>query len=124
MNLEQDGENIVRKIKEATWFPYKNGNLRDNATDGHLVNDSTYVITFDSTIAPYVECLEEGTDPHNIPRAFGRPLPFGTSGRFNGKFHPGSDKHKGFIKDKSVNAVVNYFITKYKGQLRWYYLQK
>lgn len=117
-NLEQEGENVTRLIKEATWFPYKTGHLKFDATSGKLLNSTTYVITFDSSIAEYIPYLEEGTDPHNIPRAFGRDLPFGTSGRFNGKFHPGSTKHVGFIKDKSVNAIVDYFVNRFNGEIR------
>ena len=118
MNLKLDGDNIVRKIKSATWFPYKTGVLRDNATSGNLIEPNVYCIKFDSSIAPYVGFLELGTQPHNIPGAFGRALPFGTSGRFNGFFHPGSDKHKGFISDKSIKAIIDYFIINYQGEVR------
>ena len=113
--LEQLGEELTFLIKSASWFPYKTGNLRDHATKGTMFNVSTYRINFSSEVAPYVEYLEEGTKPHDIPRAFGKPLPFGIGGRFDGKFHPGSTKHKGFISNKSVNAIVNYIATKYNG---------
>lgn len=129
MDLYKAGENIVREIKRASWYPYASGNLRDHATKGELVDDNTYCITFDTTVAPYITCLEEGTQPHDIPFAFvgkgnwvwwypydnGIPFLFGMGGRFNGKFHPGSLKHKGFISDKSVNAVIDYFVRKYNG---------
>lgn len=118
MNLEQIGENCLYQIKSSVWFPYKTGNLRDAATSGNLTKKDTYVITFSSEIAPYVEYLEEGTRPHDIPCAFGREFPFGIGGRFDGKFHPGSTKHKGFIKDKSVNTIIRYICSKYKGELR------
>lgn len=117
MDIYREGEEVLKLIKEASWFPYKSGNLRNNATIG-MSNGYDYLITFDSTVAPYVGYLEEGTLPHDIPRAFGRPLPFGIGGRFNGKFHPGSFKHQGFISDKSVNAIVNYFVSKYNGVVR------
>ena len=115
MNLMMLGEECVGLIKRASWFPYKTGHLMHDATGGFLVNKDTYVIKFSSSIAEYIPYLEEGTGPHNIPKAFGRPLPFGTYGRFDGKFHPGSNKHKGFIKDKSVNAIVDYIAKRYKG---------
>lgn len=118
MNLEQLGEDCVEYIKGQPWFPYRHGKLRGEATDGHPVNSNTYVITFDTGIAPYIEYLEEGTRPHDIPCAFGREYPFGIGGRFEGKFHPGSIKHKGFIKDKSVNAIISYITSKYGGELR------
>lgn len=132
MNLERDGEEIVRKIKTASWFPYKNGKLRDEATSGQLIDPNTYCITYSAEIAPYVEYLEEGTQAHDIPFAFigkgnwkwwypyddGVPFLFGMGGRFNGKFHPGSTKHKGFISEKSTKAVCDYFINKYGGTLK------
>lgn len=34
--------------------------------------------------------ITTGTQPHDIPRAFGYPLPFGIGGRFAGRFHPGT----------------------------------
>lgn len=115
MDLKFDGDIITRNIKSASWFPYRSGFLRDNATSGHLTNSNTYVIKFDSKIAPYIDALEYGSKAHNIPGAFGKASPFGTSGRFNGMFHPGSFKHKGFIGEKSVRAVISYFINKYGG---------
>lgn len=116
-NLEQEGDNILALIKMASWFPYKSGKLKFHATSGGLVTSivPTYRIHFDSTIAPYVAYLEEGTSPHDIPRAFGRPLPFGIGGRFNGKFHSGSTKHQGFIKEKCVQYIVDYIANKYEG---------
>ena len=113
--LEIVGDIVTRLIKQATWFPYKTGKLKFEATSGRMLDANTYRIIFSGSVAPYVQYLEEGTDPHNIPRAFGRPLPFGTSGRFNGMFHPGSRKHQGFISNKSVGAIVNYISTTYGG---------
>lgn len=118
MNLEQLGENALELIKRASWFPYASGNLRDTATSGNMITKDTYLITFSSELAPYVEALEEGSRPHDIPQAFGRDYPFGLGGRFDGKFHPGSVKNRGFIKDKSVNAIINYIKSKYNGELK------
>ena len=117
-SLERDGDIITTKIKEASWFPFKSGHLRNDATEGRIWKKGVYRIHFDSKVAPYIPYLEEGTGPHDIPKAFGRPLPFGIGGRFNGKFHPGSTKHKGFISNKSVQTVIDYFVQKYKGELR------
>lgn len=116
-NLEKIGDEVTRGIKRSSWFPYKSGKLKFEATSGRMLDETTYRIHFDSSVAPYVEYLEEGTDPHDIPRAFGRPLPFGIGGRFNGRFHPGSHKHDGFIKNKSVNYIVAYITTVYGGQV-------
>lgn len=118
MNLEQLGENCLELIKRASWFPYKSGNLRDVATSGNMITKNTYVITYSSELAPYVAALEEGSSPHDIEGAFGRDYPFGIGGRFDGKFHPGSQKNVGFIKDKSVNTIINYIKNKYDGELR------
>lgn len=114
-NLESVGNKVTYLIKQASWFPYKTGNLKFHATSGGMFNATTYRIHFSSEIAPYVEYLEEGTKPHDIPGAFGRDLPFGIGGRFDGKFHPGSTKHKGFISEKCVLTIVNYIATKYQG---------
>lgn len=113
--LEILGDTVTHLIKNASWFPFKSGRLKFHATSGRMVGMDTYRIQFSGTIAPYVEYLEEGTAPHDIPRAFGRALPFGIGGRFDGKFHPGSTKHKGFIKDKAVNTIVNFIVTRYGG---------
>ena len=111
------GDTVTRLIKQQTWFPYKSGNLKFNATQGRLLDETTYRIHFDSSIAPYLVYLEEGTEPHDIPNAFGRGETFGIGGRFSGKFHPGSKKHVGFIKNKSVNAIVNYISSIYGGNI-------
>lgn len=110
--LAKEGEIALRRVKSLSRFPYKQGILR-NSVLGRLVDPQTYCITFNANgEAPYVTYLQEGTAPHNIPRAFGRPLPFGTSGRFKGKFHPGSMKHKGFI-DRAVQKILDRYIVRY-----------
>lgn len=117
-NVETVGNELLAQIKSASWFPYDTGKLKNEATSGEMITKDTYRIKFDSTVAPYVEYLEEGTQPHDIPRAFGRDLPFGIGGRFDGKFHPGSTKHQGFISDKAINTIINYICREYKGELR------
>lgn len=117
INLQQLGNRALERIKKQSWFPYKTGNLKFHATKGSMISPNCYKIVFDSTIAPYIDYLEYGTGPHNIPRAFGRPLPFGTSGRFNGKFHPGSTKHKDFINKKCVNEIVKYLAKRLNGKV-------
>ena len=71
MNLKLDGNSVLRTIKSASYFPYKTGHLRDDATSGDMINNTTYLIKFDGEIAPYVEYLEEGTTAHDIWNAFG-----------------------------------------------------
>jgi len=94
------------QIISAAWFPLKTGNLKNSAVYAEPVSQaigySSAAIVFDSSIAPYIDFLEYGTEAHDIPGAFGYPLPFGIGGRFGGKFHPGSKKHVDFISNKSV----------------------
>ena len=125
MNLERIGEDSLDLIKKATWFPFHRGHLKNDATSGEMINSKTYMIKFDGDIAPYVEALEEGSRPHDILGAFiGKEKaikmnpPFGVGGRFDGKFHPGSMKHIGFIKDKSVRAIIRNICDKYNGELK------
>lgn len=115
MNIQTLGEKVLFEIKSAPWFPYKTGNLKFNATSGRMISQNTYLIHFDGTIAPYVAALENGSTPHDIPGAFGRDYPFGIGGRFDGKFHPGSTKHKGFISEKCINTIIDYITTHYEG---------
>ena len=115
--LEQIGNRVTEVIKSASWFPYKTGRLKYHATSGQMYLDNVYRIHFSGSVAPYVQYLEEGTSPHDIPRAFGKPLPFGIGGRFDGKFHPGSKKHQGFISQKAVGAIVDYIAERYEGQV-------
>lgn len=118
MNLKLDGDNLITTIKGATYFPYKTGHLRDDATSGEMINRNTYLIKFDGDIAPYIQYLEEGTTAHDIPGAFGRPIPFGIGGRFDGYFHPGSTKHYHFIQNKVIDTILMYFVRKYNGEVK------
>ena len=115
MDIQSLGEKVLFEIKKAPWFPYKTGNLKFNATSGRMIDQNTYLIHFDSIIAPYVAALENGSTPHDIPGAFGRDYPFGIGGRFDGKFHPGSTKHKGFISEKCINTIIDFIVTRYEG---------
>lgn len=130
-DLKSLGDEITEEIKSASWFPYAHGHLRDDATGGTPVEPDVYLISFDSSVASYIPYLEEGTKEHDIPFAFvgkgnwvwwypyddGVPFLMGMGGRFNGKFHPGSEKHKDFIKVKAVELVVNHIASKYQGEI-------
>ena len=122
MNLERIGEDAVNLIKRAAWFPFHRGHLRNDATGGEMIGSSTYMIKFDGDVAPYIEVLEEGSRPHDILGAFiGKEKamkmtpPFGVGGQFDGKFHPGSMKHVGFIKDKSVKTIIKFICEECNG---------
>lgn len=118
LNIAKIGDECTLLIKQASFFPYKTGKLKFQATSGAMYMGNVYRIHFDSTVAPYVAALEEGSKPHDIPMAFGRKLPFGIGGRFDGKFHPGSMKHKDFIKRDCVNAIISYICERYGGIVR------
>jgi hypothetical protein len=54
---------------------------------------------------PYALWVHEGTEPHDIPNAFGWGPTFGIGGRFSGKFHPGT-KPIPFLTD-ALGAVAS-----------------
>lgn len=97
MNFQQACLVSFNEMKKSKSMPFKTGRLKFHAVSGCFENGNLYHIKFDSKVAPYIEFLQTGTLPHDIPKAFGRPLPFGIGGRFDGKFHPGSFKHWMFI---------------------------
>ena len=117
-DLRTDGYNCLKMIKGASFFPVDTGWLKNHATSGKMMTSDTFVIKFDGSVAPYIRYLEEGTTAHDIPGAFGRPLPFGIGGRFNGYFHPGSTKHYHFISQKTIDAILMYFVGKYNGEVK------
>lgn len=113
--VEKDANNILNNVKYDFRFPVDTGKLRESCRVSTLQegNKQVIVLTIGDETTPYVKFLEEGTTAHDIPRAFGRELPFGIGGRFNGKFHPGSTKHKGFI-EAIVRDVVDYLKQEYE----------
>lgn len=131
MNIGYDKNNIMKIIRFSGITPFKTGKLKFNAiTSTYSKNKIT--ITYRSSVAPYIDALEFGSKPHDIPFAFvgkgnwrwwypykdGVPFLFGMGGRFDGKFHPGSNKHKGFIANKTVNAICDYYKKYYGGKSR------
>lgn len=135
INVLQLTRTIRNSLVKQGFFPYATGLLKRNTTaqnigktqhDGKIYN--TARINFNASTTPYVVYLEEGTRAHNIPKAFGRtnfwqpfafegdltPYPFGIGGRFDGFFHPGSTKHKGFISVKSINFIINEINKRYE----------
>jgi hypothetical protein len=95
------GMNIYKSSIGPNGCPLASGNLRDNAIYEQVLPSlkgfSAAAEVFDVSVAKYIPFLEEGTNPHDIPRAFGYAWPFGIGGRFAGFFHPGSRKRVGFI---------------------------
>lgn len=120
-NFNRDCRNIFSHIrkpaKNGGCMPYDTGNLQ-KSTSLIWKGKNTAIISISGRLAPYVASLEEGSSPHNIPHAFGRPSPFGESGRFDGKFHPGSRKWVGFIGDRQrggsfVGYICDYYLKHY-----------
>ncbi|MCK9576409.1 MAG: hypothetical protein M0R51_10850 [Clostridia bacterium] len=83
----------VAKLRNSTWFPYDTGNLKYKATYGDLSLSGfgIGIVRFDTYKAPYIDFLEYGTK--------------------------NSQKHKGFIKNKSVKAVVDYICKAVNGRV-------
>lgn len=92
--------NVIRSIA-PNGTPVRTGALRRSIKD-KPVQTNSYRVTWTKKYGLF---LDTGTKPHNIPHAFGRPLPFGTFGRFDGKFHPGSKVHMGFVSGKTGIAM-------------------
>jgi len=133
-DLGRDAEEIIENIKTAVWLPVKTGFMRDNAINGSWdklnSNEQVYLIKFDSSIAPYIKYLEEGT----IRKQKNNNVSFmkmgSTMNRFGVPFHVGSGaiqaspvrtgKHMGFISDKTISLILDYFVVKYKGEIvKW-----
>lgn len=117
-DLQFEGIQILTMIKNSSFFPYKSGNLKFHATIGTMYTPTCYRIHFDSTIAPYVTYLEEGTSPHDIFPVTRKMLKFEVNGKTvfaRSVHHPGSTKHKDFIKRDCVNAIVDYISTRWNG---------
>lgn len=94
-----------KEIKGANFLPVDTGYMRDSAIYSEPAPNGGRMITFDVFKAPYINYLEYGTMPHDIPKAFGYALPFGIGGRFSGFFHPGSKKDVGFIEKSAELAL-------------------
>lgn len=118
-NFKRDCRNIYRHMKapkqRGGCMPYRTGHLANDSTQGRFFGDDKFTITIitqkNAHGAPYAVYLNEGSRPHNIPNSFGLGPTFGIGGRFNGKFHPGSLKHYGFIDDASnPNSMIGYAI--------------
>lgn len=116
VKLKIDVPIVVRELTHQSWFPYKTGNLQSSVKTEFFSNNLA-CITFSGDKVKYLTALEEGSEPHDIPNSFGYGMDYGIGGRFNGKFHPGSMIHKGFISNNSVQFVIDYFINKYQGTL-------
>lgn len=115
----------MKELQNKRFIPRDKGILAQSGISLIVKSDTVASIRFNGQQIKYIQFLEEGTNPHDIPNAFGRPYPFGTYGRYDFSrhrhrkmsfslfFHPGSIKHKDFISNKSLNFVVNYICEKY-----------
>lgn len=113
-----DAKNIQALIRKDNLIPYDTGNLSRNVkattrTTKSGIEEVRITLSGAKSKVPYAVYLEEGTSPHDIPNAFGRGERFGIGGRFDGKFHPGSTKHKNFIEYVLVYNCLNYYKLNY-----------
>lgn len=131
VNFTRDGQEILSAIQNDPNLPYDTGWLKNHITLGcKELKDKKEIKIFLSGAegkVPYAVYLQEGTGPHDIPHAFGYGTkrlpkankytgvePFGVGGKFNGFFHPGSTKHKGFIENVLVANCINYYKSHYE----------
>lgn len=82
------------------------GNLKYRATSVQ-VGGNEWAVQISKGLAPYVDYLEYGTEPHLIQNAFGMGITV---------LHPGSKKHKGFISKGMVGIAVDTIIQKTGGR--------
>lgn len=80
--LQRLGLGALERVKSNPTYPYKTGNLKNNATKVTFIGENVFVIYVDSTIAPYVKYLEYGTSR--------------------------STKHVGFISIRATNDIIEY----------------
>jgi hypothetical protein len=88
--LQRLGLGAIAEIKNNPTFPYKTGNLKNSATWISFVGETTFIIHFDETIAPYIKYLEYGTI--------------------------NSVKHVGFISERATNDILNYLAKQFNIQ--------
>ena len=67
---------------------------------GKVTNKSSNIAS--GVKAEYAFFIHEGTQPHDIPNAFGYGPTFGIGGRFDGKFHPGNRAYRYLSKNLSM----------------------
>lgn len=127
MDITKDAKIIHNAIKNDPRLPHRKGKLEKSI----FTKVKSYYKTQEIKISignkvPYAQYLEEGTTAHDIPHAFGygsiykeRPNPYthvppyGVGGRFSGKWHPGSTKHKGFIETVVIYNCLSYYVHNY-----------
>lgn len=68
----------------------RSGRLRGNIVKRNINVDGEFGCKVGTEAVPYALWHHEGTEPHDIPNAFGWGPTFGIGGRFDGKFHPGT----------------------------------
>lgn len=85
------------------------GTLRDSIKAGAVRRHSSILgrgweirVSTDDPVGPNVEWT---TRPHDIPNAFGFGDAFGLGGRFDGKFHPGTQGHHMFSRAAAALEV-------------------
>ena len=128
LDPNRDATYIDFLIKNDRLLPYNKGRLKRYIKTDVLdyYKSKEIKISINGDRVPYAVYLEEGTQPHDIPHAFGygtlkppkknpytKEFPFGVGGRFNGKFHPGSTEHVGFVEKVMLENCFRYIKTAY-----------
>jgi hypothetical protein len=96
--------------------PKKSKNLALNGISRRVYEDVGEV-NYDNV--KYINALENGSKPHIIKATSAKSLAFQVGGNLvfaKQVKHPGSKKHKDFIKTKTVNAIKEMVYAKANGQ--------
>lgn len=95
--LQRLGLGALERVKGNPTYPYKTGNLKNNATKISFIGESVFIIYVDKIIAPYVKYLEYGTESGEY-----------TDKKGNKRFFRGQSKHVGFLSVRATNDIIQY----------------
>jgi hypothetical protein len=95
--------------RARTLAPRESGTLADSmevrfqfGPDPKIMVGSTHAVSGGLNL---MALMTLGTEPHDIPNAFGWGPTFGIGGRFSGKFHPGTKKNPWVMQ--SIQQIVH-----------------
>jgi hypothetical protein len=103
--LQRLGLGALAEIKNNPTFPVKTGNLKNTATWISFVGETTFIIHFDETLAPYIKYLENGTKEGEYKDKKGKT-----------RYYKGSKKHVGFISERATNDILTYLAKQFNIQ--------
>lgn len=90
--IDEASPTLIAALKTEAPYGKDRGepHLRDRIYSERHTSIGRATAIFETDRSPVAKFVLGGTKPHDIPGAFGYPLPFGIGGRFEGKFHPGT----------------------------------